>query len=234
LGDTSAILIGLSPVLIALFVVLTLLTTDIIRSRRYRKGPLRRTQKPVLAYKVATLTRNGFAGVSGGGSYGYLSEGRLNPGFHGFKNLDLLEASGYNGDVVLEVLLYGAVDEYQNGYIGSHQRVLQVAVNQMYGRDRGICSNCGRKSNALAFDRSAYSGYGYSAAAPLYCKTCRKLSRFRALVTFQGSHERGRFEAMEDLVKRANSQSTNKYPVGFVSRLSDLVPTELSENPSAR
>ena len=192
----------------------------------------RREQTPVIAYKSALLTTDGFCGVSGGGDYGYVSEGKLNPGFHGFRSLDLLRKSQYRGDVVLEVLLYGEVNEYSNGYVGSHQRVLQVITNQMdSGALWGCCIGCYRSSSELFVDRNADALGKFR--AHLWCRSCMKLSKLHSMLTFQLSLERGRYEPLKSFIERRNSESSNKYPVGFVSKLDDLVPTELPKAPSA-
>lgn len=92
----------------------------------------------VIAYKYADLaTLSTFRGVSGGGSYGAVEESTRGPGFHGYKTKELAQQSPYSGDLLLEVLLWGNVQELELGFVGSNQRVLSVAAatSGMDGRE---------------------------------------------------------------------------------------------------
>lgn len=231
-------LIGFIPYLIFLAAFVWICAVG-IRSliEHLRPGTTFSKGKPVIAYKVAMLTESGFAGVSGGGAYSYLSQGRLNPGFHGFKNLNDLESSPYAsmGNVVLEVLLYGAVNEFESGYIGSHQRVLQVAPNHFRHGTKGYCSQCGKSGVDLYFDMEDLNrrwGYYGPDAASLYCGRCRKIESVRSMLTLR--HSPNRFQSLQDLIEQGNERSTNSYPVGFVSKLRNLQPTVLEPQTSAR
>lgn len=83
----------------------------------------------VIAYKYANLaTAKTFRGVSGGGSYSAVEESSSGPGFHGYRTKELAQQSPYGGDVLLEVLLWGNVQELELGFVGSNQRVLSVAA----------------------------------------------------------------------------------------------------------
>jgi hypothetical protein len=88
---------------------------------------------PVIGYKKATLLRSPspgkhFAGVIG---FEYSVDDDANGlGFHAYRSFAQAAAHPQNGNVMLEVLLSGVVREHREGYIASHQRVLQVIADR--------------------------------------------------------------------------------------------------------
>lgn len=191
----------------------------------------------VVGYKVASLSGGGFTGVSGGGDYGFVSEGRLNPGFHCFRDIPTLKSSSYisSGSVILEVLLYGEVSEYEDGYIGSNQRVLQIVPN---GEGTGYCYSCRRSGCELYLDRenlsdrSFYGYYSYRYSSSFICKPCMKLLKFTRSFTFWKG--RPSFVTLSSYFEEANRRSGNSAPIGFARNLDELLPTVLPAESSAR
>lgn len=190
---------------------------------RFRRG------KAVVGYKVAYLEGNGFTGISGG-AYGYSEKGRLNPGFHCFRDMATLMGSDYahSGTVILEVLIYGKVIEFEDGYIGSNQRVLQVAPNRLA---RGQCRLCNSAVRELLFDTESTGEYG------LICSTCALPAKAanRFVGWFKSTpKEQSRFIPLGKHFELANGRSGNEFPVGYVSWTGDLVPTVIPADSSAR
>jgi len=190
----------------------------------------------VVAYKGANLTAQGFRGVSGGGLYGHLEEGGLDPGFHALKDIDSLTHSiyGVGADVYLEVLLYGKVVEYKNGYIGSHQRVLQV----IFPDHRLYCYRC-YSSRAKYLDEERRSSSLTGTNSPLICEDCKpKLTKrtWRIPLLSRRSHEEDpkRFTPLTEYFQARNERDGNPQPVGFASSVEELVPTVLPDSVSAR
>jgi hypothetical protein len=95
-----------------------------------------------IAYKRAYLRlhndRQPFKGVTGHG-YGVDDDSRGWIGFHAYDSLAQALKHPQTGNVYLEVLLSGTIGEYQDGYVASHQRVLQVIPDS--------CGFCTRKAH---------------------------------------------------------------------------------------
>lgn len=198
----------------------------------------------VVGYKVAYLYGEVFIGVSGGGGYGFVAEGKLDPGFHCFRDIPTFEASSYanSGSVILEVLLYGEVVEYEDGYIGSNQRVLQVVPN---GRGSGNCYSCDRSGGELYLDRSRSTGHfsrtvGWhnmvirigSHQSVFICSTCMKFVKLAGV--FRLNRNRNRFVSLERYFAELNRKGGNRFPVGYVRDFSKIEPTVIPAESSAR
>ena len=187
----------------------------------------------VVGYKVANLRGSGFTGVSGGGAYSFVSEGRLNPGFHCFRDLATLQSSSYShsGRVILEVLIYGDVAEYEDGYIGSNQRVLQVIPN---AEGSGCCYSCNRGGIELYVDRNGIPdrSFYWGPDVAFICKPCMKLTKFLSTFALKGT--RGRFVPIQSYFEAANRKSGNPSPIGYARSLRELTPTVLPAESSAR
>lgn len=88
---------------------------------------------PIVAYKQARLMLDHqlpFAGVVGK-NYGVQSRVGLGlHGFHAFRTLAQAQEHEQQSDIILEIIGSGVIQEYQNGYIFSRQRVLQVLVGK--------------------------------------------------------------------------------------------------------
>lgn len=220
----------LVPVAFVVAVLAKLLFDWLRPANRFVRG------EAVVAYKGAKLTEWGFEGVSGGGRYGHLEEGGLNPGFHALKDIDLLKYSMYGdrADVYLEVLLYGKVREYQNGYIGSHQRVLQI----IFPDHRLYCYRC-YSSRAKYFDEQRGSSSLMGTSNPLICENCKPDERKRSwripLLSRRNSKDAPRrFTPLTEYFQARNERDGNPQPVGFASSVDELVPTVLPDSVSAR
>lgn len=94
-----------------------------------------------IAYKRAYLRlhndRQPFKGVTGHG-YGVDDDARGWIGFHAYDSFAQALKHPQEGNVYLEVVLSGTIGEYQDGYVASHQRVLQVIPDG--------CGFCKRKA----------------------------------------------------------------------------------------
>jgi len=238
LDRTMGKFLEMLPVLILTVIPAAILGYMIFELLRHVMNPANRfvEGKAVIAYKGAKLTAQGFQGVSGGGTYGHLEEGELNPGFHTLKDINSLKNSiyGIGADVYLEVLLYGKVKEYQNGYIGSHQRVLQVIFpdHMLY------CYRC-YSSRAKYFDEERRSSSLTGANSPLICENCKPKDRkrsWRLPLLSRRSHQdySRRFTPLTEYFEARNKRDGNPQPIGFASSVDELVPTVLPESVSAR
>lgn len=101
------------------------------RSVKRAVNPPKQTSAKV-AYKKGFLLPGGghFKGVMGG--Y-YSADDVKNPGsigFHAYSDFDKALAHSQEGNVLLEVLLSGEMDEMEQGYVAERQRVLQVIPYQ--------------------------------------------------------------------------------------------------------
>jgi len=94
-----------------------------------------------IAYKRAILRLHNdekpFTGVTGHG-YGVDDDAAGWIGFHAYDSLAQALKHPQEGNVYLEVILSGTIGEYQDGYVASHQRVLQVIPDG--------CNFCGSKA----------------------------------------------------------------------------------------
>lgn len=101
--------------------------------------------KPVIGYKRSIMTidkvdkKNNiidvhFEGVSNAGRSYSMESVRAphTPGFYMYnlKNINRAKTHEQWGNVMLEVLGYGAIDEYDKGYITEKQKVLQIIVDK--------------------------------------------------------------------------------------------------------
>lgn len=132
-----------------------------------------------IGYKYANISRSGkFLGLSRGKPYWLDSTtSDKSMGFHSYKSIELLQRNTYRdgyshrGALILEVLHYGDVTEYEDGYVSTGQRVLQVASGDglcwAEGPSRQFCTNevefvyiLGRKTS-LRLCRPHYAGMGH-------------------------------------------------------------------------
>ena len=114
-----------------------LMPTLTIRRFLRRKGILTQQTPPKIGYKQAfiklskidaeTKTLNiMYQGVVGKFYSG--KDEKLKHRFHMFNSFDKAEKHSQQGNVILEVLSYGLIEEYELGYISTGQRVLQIIV----------------------------------------------------------------------------------------------------------
>jgi len=93
------------------------------------------SQKPSepLGYKYANISRKPgkFVGLANGKPYGIrASTKRESMGFHSYDSLRMLQHKirpWERGSLLLEVLHHGEVTEYEDGWVSTEQRVLQIA-----------------------------------------------------------------------------------------------------------
>lgn len=127
----------------------------------------------VIGYKVAGVnfenSENMFYGASGRVPYGVDSKANY-MGFHAFKTIDEVKETFYmrNSHVLLEVLMYGEVAEYENGYIATKQRVLQVMPLNEQGMHHR-CDSCVSASTSLITTEHEAK---YSNVPLFYCTFC--------------------------------------------------------------
>jgi len=92
----------------------------------------RKSSEP-LGYKYANISRKPgkFVGLANGKPYGIQAATRRESmGFHSYGSLRLLQRnidSYRRGSLLLEVLHHGEVTEYEDGWVSTEQRVLQIA-----------------------------------------------------------------------------------------------------------
>jgi len=118
---------------------------------RVPKAP-RKSDHPI-GYKYANISKRGrFIGLSKGKPYGVDSAVAQDAmGFHSYKSIELLQHNtrdapqNHRGALILEVLHYGDVTEYEDGYVSTKQRVLQVAPGDSLclggDKEESYCSN---------------------------------------------------------------------------------------------
>lgn len=251
LNETLAVLMPYAPIAMFMVVIVAFVVTvfgeDI--AELFSRGTTKAAAKlikgdAVVGYKVAYLDGEGFTGVSGGGDYGFVAEGKLDPGFHCFRDIPTFEASNYanSGSVILEVLLYGEVVEYEDGYIGSNQRVLQVVPN---GRGHGHCYSCDRSGRELYLDRSRSTGHFSRTVGRLnmvirigshqsvfICSTCMKFVKLAGV--FKLNRNRNRFVPLERYFAELSRKGGNRFPVGYARDFSKIEPTVIRAESSAR
>lgn len=93
-----------------------------------------------IGYKYADIGRDGFLGLAKGKSYRVNSTVESEAmGFHSYKSIELLQKNTHayeqRGSLLLEVLHYGEVKEYEDGWVSTGQRILQIA------QDPGLCAH---------------------------------------------------------------------------------------------
>lgn len=125
---------------------------------------------PVIGYKYASLpildwdgkkiTSIQFCGVTGT-CYDADDEQSSFSGFHMFKDMRKAVDHFQQGRVLLEVIGYGDIKHYSEGAETSHQRVLQVILDE--------CTYCGSAAHGILLD-------AYDEAEPV-CKQDSKRSR---------------------------------------------------------
>lgn len=146
MSPTSIALLAVAAVCIC--VPLSFIGLHIIGEIRYERE--RSQQKIIQArqsasrigYKYANIGKHGLLGLASGKSYGLngvlpddrqLESGAY--GFHSYKSLDILKYNSRTdpyiskGVVVLEVLHYGEIEEYDDGWLSTGQRVLQISMS---------------------------------------------------------------------------------------------------------
>lgn len=112
------------------------------REQREREANEARQSASRIGYKYANIGKHGLLGLASGKSYGLnevlpldrnLESGAY--GFHSYKSLDTLRARSAEdpyiskGVVVLQVLHYGEIEEYDDGWLSTGQRVLQISMS---------------------------------------------------------------------------------------------------------
>lgn len=121
--------------------------------RRDQEARARQSESRI-GYKYANIGKHGLLGLASGKSYQLnevlpgdreLESGAY--GFHSYKSLDILRQRSseepyiYRGVVVLQVLHYGEIEEYDDGWLSTGQRVLQISVSDQpcFGAHNGTC-----------------------------------------------------------------------------------------------
>jgi len=178
-ANSVLVAIGLLAVAVSVtaMILLTIRSGDSHSAEPSAKSP-QKPQKPLepIGYKYANLSRSGrFIGLSRGKTYwldSQVSDSAM--GFHSYKSIELLQRhsrdEGYHlrGAVILEVLHYGDVTEYEEGFVSTGQRVLQVAPGDSLcvGVGDSYCTNeveflfiMGRKK-PVKLCRPHYAGMG--------------------------------------------------------------------------
>lgn len=133
-NDLGVIIAASIMGLFLLYAVITFLGLIFDIFNKLSSGRLDRSVKPPkqtsakIAYKKGILLPGGghFKGVMGGH---YSADDSKNPGslgFHAYRSFHKALAHDQEGNVLLEVLLSGDMDEMEDGYIAERQRVLQV------------------------------------------------------------------------------------------------------------
>jgi len=188
-----------------------------------RKTAKVREGAPVIGYKYANLSMDTgkLTGVSGGIDYNTVdyTSGR---GFHSFKELKTLVKSGYRGELILEVLLYGEVKDYRFGYIATNQRVLQVSKTSNIR-----CSDCNKQKSEFRVANTVDNEKG------IFCtKSCTKIEYHG----FLGLKSKKRIVgvSLEEWIQKLNEDSENELPVKYLDRIEDIVPTVIKNNTTER
>ncbi len=165
---------------------------------------------PMIAYKKAQLLPNGdFQGVMGGG-YSVDSEKRPGSiGFHAYEDFERAREHPQEANVMLEVLLSGNIMKHEDGYVASHQRVLQVIPHRCSYYCERVPTHFYKDQNEIWFTCSLHKVEGH-------------ILRF--------SRARSEFKPIEQL---SNSTPKLKEARVVTSRLkgaSSFIPTKLQEN----
>lgn len=104
-----------------------------------------KVDNPMIAYKRAELLpptlrkrSHDFAGVVGQ-TYGVVDKATSVLGFHAYDDFSRARKHPQEGNVFLEVVLSGAVQEHDLGWTATNQRVLQVIPHCCFGVIGGTC-----------------------------------------------------------------------------------------------
>ena len=121
-------------------------------------------RKHRIGYKYANIGTDGLLGLVAGKPYGIVEEldGSKDLksggyGFHSYKSLKILrEKSAGNaqfdrGLIVLEVVHFGEVEEYSDGWLSTGQRVLQIAPGDKPCFNEGLGGCSGDPTAAMCF-----------------------------------------------------------------------------------
>jgi len=142
-----------------------------------------------IGYKRAWLEGDSFKGVVGI-PYDVNEEAR-GPGFHAYRSFKKAFNHPQKGNVFLEVLLSGNIQEHDLGYTASHQRVLQVIA--------GNCSECNQSATHYFLDPKPTVE-----PAPLFlCQRHARLpSRVKARLSVQKLSNRLRGDNFDQPIER--------------------------------
>jgi len=156
------IIASVTVIFVALFIIffIGVVTGDLSRAFTLLARPFFPKVKPRIAYKRASISEIGFSGVGVPTGYGVASR-TISRGFHAYEKLEDALTHPQQGDVFLEVLLSGTIQEHNKGYIASRQRVLQIiSHNCVYCRSSG--THFAKDSGGLTF----FCGFHAVAAKP--------------------------------------------------------------------
>jgi hypothetical protein len=142
-----AAVFSLVAVLIVMLIPLAWVFVGEFRNTRkpYRKTVVKPEKlvesEPRIGYKRAFLRLElfgdeHFAGVVGH-KYSVDAEAINGVGFHAYSTLAKALKHPQKGDVFLEVLLSGVVTDHEDGYVATHQRVLQLITERCDACERG-------------------------------------------------------------------------------------------------
>ena len=177
--ESNSVLVAIAVILMVLSFLFCMLLPNLGAPRPSANPSPKRPQKPLqpIGYKYANLSRSGkFIGLARGKPYwldSKVSDSAM--GFHSYKSIELLQRNTMDdsyrqrGAVILEVLHYGEVTEYEDGFVSTGQRVLQVAPGDSYCvwvDGQSYCTNevefvfvMGRKK-VIKLCRPHYAGVG--------------------------------------------------------------------------
>lgn len=215
-----AVVIIVGILVFALFVSLLLdLELDLFAKAKRKVVPLKKSTVKVAYKKGIMLPGNGhFKGVMGGG---YGPDDDRNPGslgFHAYGDLNQALDHPQEGNVLLEVLLSGVVEEMEDGYVAEHQRVLQIIP---YRCDD---SNCQLLPTHFAYMKGQELSFVCSLhAAPV--KALHKTARVVSAIPFVRPLRPFMVEPISKLPACFPWMNENKIVVGKLKGKDKFIPT---------
>lgn len=193
------------------------------RLDRSIKQPPKQTSAKI-AYKKGFLLPGGghFKGVMGGR---YLADDAKNPGsrgFHAYTSFQKALAHNQEGNVLLEVLLSGDMDEMEDGYVAERQRVLQVIPYQCQD---SMCA-------LIPTHFSHMEGEELWFLCPVHVvplKATHKAARLVSAIPFVKSPKPFVVETIDKLPWRFPWMNEHKIVVGKLKGRDKFVPTVIEE-----
>lgn len=112
--------------------------TNIILANKKKSHPVLGYKRSIMVFDSVDKKNNviniHFKGVSGHGkNYGMIATRAIHtPGFYMYNTKNISKAKNHEqwGNVMLEVLGYGEIEEYDKGYIVEKQKVLQIIIDR--------------------------------------------------------------------------------------------------------
>jgi hypothetical protein len=133
------------PFIILGLFVLALVIPAVIEFFEHRPKALEKLDHPVIAYKRAMLLlptlgkrAHDFKGVYGS-SYGVVDRATSSIGFHAYEDFKRARSHPQAGNVFLEVVMSGDVQEHKLGWTATEQRVLQVIPHCGFSVTGHVC-----------------------------------------------------------------------------------------------